>query len=142
MPFTGPIVYGVNGVDRPADGGMALVQGTLGDYNTITLPVERSDTLYLVTYGVSLADVAIGETNKADFQLYLNGLALPYTNLSDETRYANKMATRTSLIVNPAGLEGILRVFSVEGLATIEPVTDVGYTAYITVVKLNNNHRF
>lgn len=135
IPFS-PINYPTTGI-AALGGSMTLVESVplSGNFDTITLPVEASDTLYLVTYGVSM-----GQESFAVFQLELNGLALPYTNLGNNFN-ASEMFSQTSVIRNPANTAGTLRLLAIHpfGGYLISPPVEGSTSAYITVLKLNNN---
>ncbi len=137
ISFTSPIVTPVNGIDVPAVGGLSLVESVSasGIFDTITLPVESTDTFYLVTYSVRLAGDTVGR-----FSLVLNGVTLPYTSFGGTTFFSNTYQfSRTSLIMNPANVAGTLSVISLEDLTVLSSVEVIGISASIAVVKLNSN---
>lgn len=136
IPFSNPISYPTNGIDQPASGGMTLVESvpTSGKFDTIILPLENADTFYLVTYGISTAS----PDPTMDFQLVLNGTILPYTTLGVDV-YSAQALSRTSIIMNPANVEGRLSFLAVTPNAAIEPATPGSFSAFLNIVKLNNN---
>lgn len=132
VPFTSPIVYPVNGIVGP---GLTLVESVplSGNFDTVTLPAESTDTLYLVTFGVSLAVESFGV-----FELELNGAPLPYTNIGVQS--SNQMMSQTNIIRNPANTIGTLRVLAIAEFDVVfTPPLEGSSSAYITVLKLNNN---
>lgn len=135
VPFT-PIVYPTTGITA-LNGAMTLVESVplSGNFDTITLPFESVDTLYLVTYGASL-----GSESSGFFELELNGALLPYTNFAIDFRAA-RMLSQTSVVRNPANTAGILRFafLQILGDTVISPPVEGSSSAYITVLKLNNN---
>lgn len=135
IPFSKPIDYPTNGIDVP--GGMALIESVLlsGIFDTITLPIESTDTFYQVSYGVSVAYEE--DPLNADFQLVLNGTALPYTTIGVSDLPSS--VDHTSVIMNPANTFGTLSLLSLSEQTTITPASENSFSAYMTVVKLNNN---
>lgn len=132
IPFTSPIIYPTNGIVGP---GLTLVESVplSGNFDTITLPAEESDTLYLVTFGASVGIESFGI-----LELELNGTALPYTNLGIQDN--NQMMSQTNIIRNPANTLGTLRVLVLADFdLTFTPPLEGSSSAYITVLKLNNN---
>jgi hypothetical protein len=137
IPFTSPITYATNGVT--SGGGMALVESVpaSGIFDTISLPLEPTDTYYSVTFGVSLAS---GTPNSSGtFQLVLNGVFLPYTTLGVGVSTPLTVISKTSIIVNPANTVGTLRLLSSDAGTTLALPSASGFSAYMTVVKLNSN---
>lgn len=151
IPFISPIINPDSGVTVTIPGAMTLSESVFGsgNFDTINLPIESSDTFYLVTYFVS----RLGG-DQSIFSLELNGLPLPYTRLSlPDTTFDEEglfsQSGNTSVIVNPANTAGTLRVMGlvnypvfVTGLFLNIPNSEEGIqgpAAYITVVKLNNN---
>jgi len=135
VSFANPIVYPTNGLDISFDG-LDLVEAIpmSGDFNVITLPVKPKDTYYMVTYGVSLANF-----RSADFQLFLNGFPLPYTTFTVGTSAVHVLWSKTSVIVNPANTAGRLSLQSLRITAITPPNSNSDVSAYMNVVKLNNN---
>lgn len=134
IPFNSPIVYPTNGIDAP--NGMTLVESvpSSGIFDTITLPIESTNTIYLVTFGIS---VSVENINV--FQLELNGTALPYTSLGFNG-IPGIMQSQTSIVVNPANVAGTLRISATASFEySIQPPTEGSSSAFITVLKLNNN---
>lgn len=134
ISFTAPISYSVNGIQASIHGGMALVESVplSGNFDTITLPIEKEPTLYMVTHAVSLEDFTSG-----DFQVVLNGTPLPYTDLGIRQTTGNALLSRTSVILNPANTPGTINILVISG-TILEAAIDGGITAYVTVLKLNN----
>jgi hypothetical protein len=136
IPFANPIVYPTNGVDLPQPGGMTLVESVAasGNFDTITLPAETTDTYYLVSYGASS-----GVQRSSDFQLVLNGVPLPYTTLTIGRSALRVLLSKTSVIINPANTAGTLSLRTVAASTIIIPTSSSDVSAYMNVIKLNNN---
>jgi hypothetical protein len=135
ISFT-PISFPFTGIQAGVPGGLSLVESVVGSgaFNTITLPSEPVDTFYLVAYGFSISDDFSG-----DFQLVLNGVALPYTDLGIASGTATDLTLldRTSIIVNPANTAGTLSVTTLSEVFLVPPL-EGGFSGYMTVVKLSN----
>lgn len=136
ISFSNPITYPVNGIDRPLIGGMTLEESVpvSGNFDIITLPIEKKDTFYLVTYGAS-----VGIESSGEFQLVLNGTPLPYTTIGISFDEPHTMKSRTSVVINPANTAGTLSLLAASEFTTIDPATEDSFSAYMTVVKLNSN---
>lgn len=145
-----PIINSVNGLTVALPGGLALVESVSGsgNFDTITLPAEPRDTLYSVSYGASINSNNVELQATGDFQLVLNGTALVYTTLGLNPGYIfvfddpndSVMVSQTSVIRNPANTAGTLSLMSLDVNTPLSPVTDLGFSAYMTVIKLNQNH--
>jgi hypothetical protein len=128
-----PIINSVNGLTASLPGGLSLVESVpfSGNFDTITLPIEPRDTFYSVSYGVSISE------NSGDFQLVLNGTPLVYTTLS--VIPFQVLISQTSVIRNPANTAGTLSLISLDENTLLFPPTEISFSAYITVIKLNQN---
>ncbi len=133
IPFTSPIAFPANGINV---GEMILVESVpaSGNFDTVILPLETADTLYQVNYGVGVA----GNAEDAEFQLVLNGTPLPYTTIGIFSN-GNFFLDGTSVVSNPANTQGTLSLLSLSAPTTIAPMGPNSVSAYLTVVKLNNN---
>ncbi len=136
VTFESPIVTPTNGIDIPSAGGMTLVESVpaSGNFDTITLPFETSDTFYLVSFGTSQSVESQG-----DFGLVLNGVQLPYTILTVGFNTPQALISKTSVIVNPANIAGTLNLSILSAFTTLSPPPNTNISAYVSVVKLNNN---
>jgi|GEM_PF-3148575 len=139
IPFTSPVAYPISGIVSPVVGGLALVESVpmSGVFDTIALPLEPANTYYSVTYGVSVA--AGNPAVSGNFQLVLNGVFLPYTNLAAGNNSPLTVISKTSIISNPANTPGTLRVLSMDAGTTLALPSAAGFSVYMTVIKLNSN---
>jgi|GEM_PF-2345128 len=139
VSFSSPILTPDNGVNTPSVNGMTLVESipASGNFDTILLPAEEAPTIYLVTFGLTVGG-AISEFNFAgQFQLLLNGVPLPYTTIS--ILDSNFFVDNTAIVINPASaLPGTLSIVSLLENTPLQP--NPGFSATMSVVKLNNNH--
>ncbi len=144
--------------------GIFLSESMIGTglFDTVNLPLENSTlpTYYLVIYQVSIRHSGPETTI---FGLELNGnslgqhtyLTLPHLTTSSSEVHQVAQASNTSVVVNPPGVAGKLRIQHVAGGSQIPVETFasqventvsgegsfIGSSAHITVVKLNNNNR-
>ncbi|MBA3706489.1 MAG: hypothetical protein H0W84_11520, partial [Bacteroidetes bacterium] len=84
-----------------------------------------------------------------DFQLQLDGILLPYTDLTvpntnlpigQPFNPANLLVSKTSIVSSPSNIAGTLRIVNVnaDNITLFSP-SALGLSAYISVVKLNSN---
>lgn len=140
-----PIATPATGIRSPLLNGISLTESVIGSgiLDTITLPVLNEDADYLVSYGVSQANLDNGGAGIAlvpdlgSYQLFLNGTLLPYTEFS--FRASLMFIEKTSVVRNPANTAGILRFYSSASDYFLTPPTSNGFSASMTVVKLNQN---
>jgi len=138
LSFTSPIVNPENGANAP---GLVLVESVpaSGYFDTVLLPPDVRDSIYLVTFGASIGDESVG----GQFRVLLNGIPLQYTTLSIGNISPGLFESNTVVVVNPASaFPSTLCIASLTSASIQPPGNEIfiaeSFSASLNIVKLNS----